>query len=133
MTRDELPHLIAVIVQELSAAGVTPAVRCSCHSVSADCCPGRLQGVLDAGATRVGTYAAGGAPDGVAAMIDHTLLKPDASRKEIEELCREAAQFGFATVCVNPVWCGALRGSAPRSNVRVLRLWVSCSAPRPRT
>jgi deoxyribose-phosphate aldolase len=37
-------------------------------------------------------------------MIDHTLLKPDATRKEIEELCREAAEFKFATVCVNPTW-----------------------------
>ena len=37
-------------------------------------------------------------------MIDHTLLKPDATRQEIEVLCREAAQFGFATVCVNPAW-----------------------------
>lgn len=37
-------------------------------------------------------------------MIDHTLLKPDATRREIEELCREAATFGFATVCVNPTW-----------------------------
>ena len=37
-------------------------------------------------------------------MIDHTLLKPDATRQEIEELCREAAQFKFATVCVNPAW-----------------------------
>jgi deoxyribose-phosphate aldolase len=60
--------------------------------------------VLDAGATRVGVHASGGAPASVAAMIDHTLLKPDASRREIEELCREAAQFAFATVCVNPTW-----------------------------
>ncbi|MEO6237709.1 MAG: deoxyribose-phosphate aldolase [Vicinamibacterales bacterium] len=37
-------------------------------------------------------------------MIDHTLLKPDATRQEIEQLCREAAEFGFATVCVNPTW-----------------------------
>jgi deoxyribose-phosphate aldolase len=37
-------------------------------------------------------------------MIDHTLLKPDATRQNIEELCREAAQFKFATVCVNPTW-----------------------------
>lgn len=37
-----------------------------------------------------------------AALIDHTLLKPDASHSEIERLCREAAHFGFATVCVNP-------------------------------
>jgi deoxyribose-phosphate aldolase len=69
-----------------------------------DCCPDRLRGVLDAGATRVGLHAAGGAPPGVASMIDHTLLKPDAARQNIEELCREAAQFKFATVCVNPTW-----------------------------
>jgi deoxyribose-phosphate aldolase len=48
-------------------------------------------------------------------MIDHTLLKPDATRAEIEKLCREAAEFHFATVCVNPVWVATaaafLRGS----------------------
>jgi deoxyribose-phosphate aldolase len=37
-------------------------------------------------------------------MIDHTLLKPDATRADIEVLCREAAQFKFATVCINPTW-----------------------------
>src|SRR5262245_16326577 len=69
-----------------------------------DCCPDRLQPVLAAGATRVGVHAAGGVPGSVAALIDHTLLKPEASRAEIEELCREAAQYRFATVCVNPTW-----------------------------
>ncbi len=87
-----------------------------------DCCPDRLQGVLDAGATRVGVHAAGGAPASVAAMIDHTLLKPDATRQEIEELCREAAQFGFATVCVNPTWVALaarlLSGSSASASVR---------------
>jgi deoxyribose-phosphate aldolase len=63
-----------------------------------------LRGVIDAGATRFGVHAAGGAPGGVAGMIDHTLLKADASRAEIEKLCREAAEFSFATVCVNPAW-----------------------------
>jgi deoxyribose-phosphate aldolase len=37
-------------------------------------------------------------------MIDHTLLKPDATRADIEKLCAEAAEFRFATVCVNPAW-----------------------------
>ena len=56
--------------------------RCACHSVLDDCCPDRLRGVLDAGATRVGLLATGGAPAGVASMIDHTLLKPDATRSQ---------------------------------------------------
>lgn len=38
----------------------------------------------------------------LAAMIDHTLLKPDATKAEVERLCREAVRLGFASVCVNP-------------------------------
>jgi len=43
----------------------------------------------------------------IAGLIDHTLLKPDASREEVQKLCEEAARFGFASVCVNP-WNVAL-------------------------
>jgi len=104
MTRDEIQRLIDMVVAELAAATARPQLRCACHAVLDDCCPDRLRGVLDAGATRVGVHATGGAPAGVASMIDHTLLKPEATRANIEELCREAAQFKFATVCVNPTW-----------------------------
>lgn len=40
----------------------------------------------------------------LARMIDHTLLKPEATPAEIERLCAEAAEHGFATVCVNPLY-----------------------------
>lgn len=39
-----------------------------------------------------------------ARMIDHTLLKPDGTREQIEKLCREAAKYEFASVCVNATW-----------------------------
>lgn len=39
-----------------------------------------------------------------AKIIDHTLLSPAATEKEIINLCQEAEQYGFASVCVNPVW-----------------------------
>ncbi|MFL0246748.1 deoxyribose-phosphate aldolase [Candidatus Clostridium stratigraminis] len=39
----------------------------------------------------------------IAKMIDHTLLKPEATAKQIKTLCEEAKQYGFASVCVNPV------------------------------
>jgi len=39
-----------------------------------------------------------------ASMIDHTLLKADATRNQIEKLCSEASEFEFASVCVNPTW-----------------------------
>jgi deoxyribose-phosphate aldolase len=101
----DLQRLIQIIVEELSANQATPAPsRCACHSLLYECCPDRLRGVLDAGATRLGLHATGGAPGGVASMIDHTLLKPDAAHKDIEALCREAAEYKFASVCVNPTW-----------------------------
>jgi deoxyribose-phosphate aldolase len=42
------------------------------------------------------------APDRLAKMIDHTLLKPEATPADIEKLCAEAKAFGFCSVCVNP-------------------------------
>ncbi len=41
-------------------------------------------------------------PQDLARMIDHTLLRPDATRDQIAQLCAEARQYGFASVCVNP-------------------------------
>jgi deoxyribose-phosphate aldolase len=52
-------------------------------------------------------------------MIDHTLLKPDASKKEIEALCREAADHGFATVCVNPTWVATCARLLAGASVKV--------------
>jgi deoxyribose-phosphate aldolase len=52
----------------------------------------------------------------LAAIIDHSLLKPDATRQQVETLCSEAAQYHFASVMVNPLWAstavGALAGTA---------------------
>jgi deoxyribose-phosphate aldolase len=51
----------------------------------------------------------------IARMIDHTLLKADATKDQIEKLCSEAREYQFASVCVNPVWvkeaAQALKGS----------------------
>ena len=72
----------------------------------AHCSPHHIACALQAGATRIGLAwgqsAAAGAD--VAVYIDHTLLKPEATREEIEKLCKEAATFKFASVCVNPTW-----------------------------
>ncbi len=118
LDHQDLQRLIDIITEEVIAAQGSPSAgsaRCTCHSVLLDCCPERLRGVIDAGATRLGVHAAGGAVGTVSGMIDHTLLKPDASRGDIERLCREAAEFHFATVCVNPTWVATaarlLRGS----------------------
>ncbi|HJR59511.1 MAG TPA: deoxyribose-phosphate aldolase [Vicinamibacterales bacterium] len=102
----DLQRLVEIITEEVIAAqrGAAAVGPCTCHAVRADCCPDRLRTVLDAGASRLGLHATAGATGGVSGVIDHTLLKADATRDEIEKLCREAAEFHFATVCVNPVW-----------------------------
>jgi deoxyribose-phosphate aldolase len=120
MESADLQRLIQIIVEELAAAAQAPVPACcSCHSLMFECCPDRLRGVLEAGATRLGLHATGGAAGGVAAMIDHTLLKPDASRKEIEALCREAAEYHFASVCVNPTWVATCAQLLAGSGVKV--------------
>lgn len=107
MEQVDIKRLIDIITAEVIAAtrpSAAPGARCACHATQVDCCPDRLRGVIDAGATRIGLHATGGAVAGVAGLIDHTLLKPDATRQDIEKLCREAAEHHFATVCVNPTW-----------------------------
>ncbi len=72
----------------------------------APCSPHHIACALRAGASRIGLapgQSAGAAAD-VAGYIDHTLLKPDATRAEIEKLCEEARAYNFASVCINPVW-----------------------------
>src|SRR6202008_258410 len=68
--------------QGLAAGHPSTPVHCSCHGLLYECCPQQVQGVLDAGATRLGMHAAGGRPGDVAGLIDHTLLKPEASQAE---------------------------------------------------
>lgn len=61
--------------------------------------------IIEAGACRVGNSI--GSCDvipAVARMIDHTLLKPEATEKDVRQLCKEAAQYQFASVCINPGW-----------------------------
>jgi len=66
--------------------------------------PDAIKNILNSGADRIGTKSGinGSKLDSnLAGMIDHTLLKPDASREELIKICEEAKQFNFATVCVN--------------------------------
>lgn len=52
-------------------------------------------------------------------LIDHTLLKANASKNDITKLCDEAMQYDFASVCVNPVWVSYCAEYLKESDVRV--------------
>jgi deoxyribose-phosphate aldolase len=55
----------------------------------------------------------------IAAMIDHTLLKPEATKQQIETLCQEAKEYKFASVCVNPTWVSTAKELLQGSGVMV--------------
>src|SRR3982750_836467 len=68
-------------------------------------CHADIERIVDAGAERIGIVLGETATaHDWASLNDHTLLKPEASEADIKKLCEEAAQFGFASVCVNPTW-----------------------------
>ena len=104
-----------VILSRLGAA--SSASECDLHHD--ECfvkCPERMASIISSGGVRFGlTGAESEAARQVARYIDHTLLRPDATRDEILKLCEEGATYGFASVCINPIWVReaacALRGS----------------------
>ncbi len=82
--------------------------------------PEETRALHAAGAERVvATVGYCPASDGLGRLIDHTLLKPEADRAQVEQLCREAAQFCFASVCVNPNWVPVCRDLLRGSGVKV--------------
>jgi deoxyribose-phosphate aldolase len=80
-------------------------LTCSCRTECLTKCPQRIVLIAQAGADRIGIN--GSAPpldDGIAALIDHTLLRADATEAQIKQLCREAAEYCFASVCIHPYY-----------------------------
>ena len=55
----------------------------------------------------------------IASYIDHTLLKPDATGEQIDKLCAEAKEYGFASVCVNPYYVARCVKNLKGTDVKV--------------
>jgi deoxyribose-phosphate aldolase len=131
---DELVDLITKRVTErLQTMGATPSASygdCATHdcSQSGGSCtncglcvvkkPEAVDNIIHFGADRIGANAGVSAhvDAKLASMIDHTLLKPDATHAELTKICTEAKEYHFATVCVNssniPFVARLLRGSS---------------------
>lgn len=82
--------------------------------------PWSVRAVEGAGAMRVGAPAGiGEVPADMAKLIDHTLLKPEASREEVVKLCEEARKYRFASVCVNTTWVPLCKAMLANTGVMV--------------
>ena len=122
---DRLVEIIAERVKERLSSQPTstaklaliPRDRGECNDDSApgeDCAgcgacvvrrPWSVRAMEGSGAMRIGAPAGiGTVPGDLAKLIDHTMLKPEATRDEIVKLCEEARKHRFASVCVNTTW-----------------------------
>lgn len=82
-----------------------------------------VKNIISNGASRVsaslGIEAAGGIDVDLARLIDHTLLKPEATRQQIQQLCAEAKKFRFASVCINPCYVSLCAQLLKETSVKV--------------
>lgn len=108
------------IVARLNGEGPDQAGLCGCTSECFNRCPERMHRIVDAGAARIGLVLGetASARDWTS-LIDHTLLKPEASDEDIKRLCEEAARYRFASVCINPTWVRAASCNLQGSGVPV--------------
>jgi len=85
------------------ACAVVQGQTCTDCKLCAEKCPQLVRQLVDGGAARIEAVpGVRNVPPGIAQLIDHTLLKADATPEEIAWLCAEARQYHFASACINP-------------------------------
>jgi deoxyribose-phosphate aldolase len=112
-------EVVGRLAAEGKIGGDTQCEICVACGQCAEKAPEAVQRIRDAGAARISSSPGiGSVSDGLAGLIDHTLLKPDARSADVERLCSEAVRFRFASVCVNPCWVKLAASSLEGSGVR---------------
>jgi deoxyribose-phosphate aldolase len=109
-----IEKIVSEVMSKLTVkdgGGISPASGTTCPPDCTGCylCisnnPTGVKTILDGGASRVSsTIGVVNVPSDVPQYIDHTLLKPDATQDQYEQLCDEAAKYHFYSVCVNSYW-----------------------------
>jgi deoxyribose-phosphate aldolase len=136
LNQAELDRLVAQIGEEILArvvpAAPAPAgkkgeglnlrdqVCPGCVQRCAQTCARNTREIIAAGADRVSASERLTKIDpAIASLIDHTILKPEATRTDLVKVCREARQYKFASVCVNPYWVPLVRAELAGSAVKI--------------
>jgi deoxyribose-phosphate aldolase len=98
---EQITRQVLILVQQgedLGGNGADNGATMSAHNFV-----DRVKPVVDAGADRLASTLGVAPTDGqLSHMIDHTILKPEATQDQIAQLCFEARKYSFASVCVNP-------------------------------
>jgi deoxyribose-phosphate aldolase len=136
VTQTELDILVAAIGEEILARSGAAAPSAAPKkgeglNLPDEVCPGCVQRcvqtcakntrqIIAAGADRVSASERLTKVDpSIASLIDHTILKADATRADVVKICREARQYSFASVCVNPYWVPLVKAELTGSPVKV--------------
>src|SRR5512137_3050530 len=128
--------LVAMMAQRQAAVAGPQDGACKFNCADGLCvrtCFDRTGKVVEAGAARISSTL-GAIPQeaSLASLIDHTLLKPDATPDQIAQLCFEARRHGFASVCINPGWvrlCAQLLQGSPVKVCTVIGFPLGATAP----
>jgi deoxyribose-phosphate aldolase len=120
MTQAELDILVAQIGDEIMArlGGDAPALKAA-QGPSAETRAANTKQALPASADRSAGQQPTKVDSSIASLIDHTILKPEATRADVLKVCREAREYGFASVCINPFWVPLARAELAGSPVKV--------------
>lgn len=135
-----LDQLVEIVTREVLAAYPTrpaqPCVICGNEDCDGQCVqtnPNGARQVVVAGADRLTTrLGIKNVAADLAGMIDHTLLRPHATEMQVRQLCAEARQFSFASVCVNPTWvplCAQLLSASPVKVCTVIGFPLGATLP----
>lgn len=113
LSQDDLERIIQEITGILKSQGIAQQsgeTVCSCcgsdcGGLCAEKSSDAVREFINIGAKRISyTEGGNGVPQDIARYIDHTLLRPDANQEDINKLCQEAKDYGFASVCLNPIY-----------------------------
>ncbi len=110
-------------IMELTGSGAADlgctTLACGFCKTCAQTNPELVRQFVEMGADRIAHQpGAGDLPRELAASIDHTLLKPDATTDQLISMCAEAKDYGFASVCVNPVNVKLVANELKGTNVK---------------
>jgi deoxyribose-phosphate aldolase len=133
-------EVLAAMLEQQEKARTPEGGHCKYDCAESQCvhtCFDRTGEVVNAGAERLSSTIGVIPQDAsLAGMIDHTLLKPDATQEQVAQLCFEARKHGFASVCVNPTWvelCAKLLSGSPVKVCTVIGFPLGATAPEVKT